>query len=60
MAGLKYYSGICLEGLKNTTTTSIRISDVPVEIRTEHLLDTSLEHYRLANLLGISRVKGSN
>jgi hypothetical protein len=44
MAELKYYLRICLEGLKNTTETSIRIADVPVEIRTEYLPDKSLKH----------------
>jgi predicted DNA-binding helix-hairpin-helix protein len=37
MAELKYYRRIYLEGLTNTTKTSIRIANVPVEIRTELL-----------------------
>jgi hypothetical protein len=32
-----------LERLKKTTKTSARIADVPGEIRTEHLPNTSLE-----------------
>jgi hypothetical protein len=51
VAWLKYYSGICLEELKNTTKTSVRIVNVPVKIETEHLSNTNLKHYRQANLL---------
>jgi hypothetical protein len=31
------------------TKSSVRIADVPVEIRTEHLKNTSLDHYPYSN-----------
>jgi hypothetical protein len=33
---LTYHSGICLEGLRKTTKTSVRTVDVPTEIRSMH------------------------
>jgi hypothetical protein len=37
---------------KKQQITSIRITGVPAEIRTEHLPNMNLERYRHANLLG--------
>jgi hypothetical protein len=36
------------------TTKNLRISSVPVEIRTEYLPNAGLERYRYTNLLGPS------
>jgi hypothetical protein len=41
---------ILLEGLKKITKTPIKIADVPEEIQTEHLPNTSLEPYRCYSL----------
>jgi hypothetical protein len=46
VAELRYYSGICLEGLRKATKTSARISCLPTEIRTEELQKTSLKPCR--------------
>jgi hypothetical protein len=46
-----YYRSICLEGLKKTAESSIRLAGVPAEIRTKHLQNTNLEHYLRAYLL---------
>jgi hypothetical protein len=44
---LCYYLGICVEGLRKIMKTSfgIGIAGVLVEIETEHLTNTRLEHY---------------
>lgn len=34
---LRYYTGICLEGLRTTVKTSVRVAGVPSEMRTERL-----------------------
>lgn len=39
----QYYPVICPEVLRKT---SVRITGVSVEIRTEHMLSTSLQRYR--------------
>jgi hypothetical protein len=44
-----YYPGIFLEGLRNTT----KIPPALVEIRAEKLPNSSIDHYRYTNLLGI-------
>jgi hypothetical protein len=41
----RYYSGIFLERLRNTTKSPVSIADISVEIRTKNLLYTSLELY---------------
>lgn len=38
------------ERLTKITKVLLRIGDVPAKIRTEHLANTSLEHYRYRNL----------
>jgi hypothetical protein len=38
MAKLRFYSEICLEGLRKTTKTSVRVRGILVEIQNEHLL----------------------
>jgi hypothetical protein len=50
---LRHYPCIFLERLGITTKTLVRIASVPVEIRTEHLPNISLEHYRYTNPLGV-------
>jgi antibiotic biosynthesis monooxygenase (ABM) superfamily enzyme len=42
MVQLRFYPGICLEGLNKITKTSIRVVSVPSRIQNEHLLNTSL------------------
>jgi hypothetical protein len=46
-----YYLGIFLEGLKKSTKI-LRISGVTVEIRSQHIMNTSLELYRYTSLVG--------
>jgi hypothetical protein len=41
-----------MKGLRKTTNKSVRIGAVSTEIRTQHLPNTSIGHYRYANLLG--------
>jgi hypothetical protein len=36
----RYYPSICLEGLGETTKTSVRMSGIPAEIRNKPLLNT--------------------
>jgi hypothetical protein len=48
---------IYLEKLKMLTKSSVRIAGVPVEIRTKHHPNISLEHYRCENLLRASVVQ---
>jgi hypothetical protein len=45
MAYSRYYPSICLEGLRETTKTSVRIPGVPAEIQIKPLPNASLEHY---------------
>jgi hypothetical protein len=51
--GLRYYLSICLEELWKTMK-NLRIADVPTEIQTEHLPNTSLECYHYTNLLSLN------
>lgn len=44
-----YNPGYYLEELRRTTKTSVRIASVPHEIRTEHLLNISLQQYQYTN-----------
>jgi hypothetical protein len=46
----RHCSRIRLEGLGNTTRNLIQDNRVPVEIRTEHVPNTSPERYRYARL----------
>jgi hypothetical protein len=46
------YSNNYLVVLRGTTKRLVLITGVPVEIRTEHLLNTSLESYNYTSLLG--------
>jgi hypothetical protein len=39
-----YYSGVCMEGLRKTTKTSIRKCGIWADIRTDNLRNVSLEH----------------
>jgi hypothetical protein len=49
------YPSICLEGLrKNCCEAAVRTAGVGEEIRTEHLLNTSLDMYRCVNPLSRS------
>jgi hypothetical protein len=45
VAKSKYYPAFFLERLRKTMKTSISIAVVPAEIRTEHLLNVSLQRY---------------
>jgi hypothetical protein len=36
---LRYYTRICIEGLKKTTKNSVRIAGLQTEIRTQDLLN---------------------
>jgi hypothetical protein len=47
----RYYFGIFLQGLRKTTK---KLARVPPEIRTEHLLNASLERYRYVKLPGMN------
>lgn len=46
---MKYYSAICLNGLKKNTK-DLRVVGIPVEIRTVDLLNANREHYHFARL----------
>jgi hypothetical protein len=48
---MKVRVDICLEGLRKTTKNLGRIAGVPGEIRTGHLPNESLLHYRYTNIL---------
>jgi hypothetical protein len=53
-----YYLGIYLEGLTKTAN-SLGRSGVPAEIRTEHLLMTSLELYLYTDIVSVHCRTGS-
>jgi hypothetical protein len=49
---------MCLEGLRKPRETSVEIADIPVEIQTKNLPNTSQEPYRYASPLDCkSRIK---
>jgi hypothetical protein len=52
-SNLRYYFGIFLEGLRNTTKPSVRITGIPAQIQTRHLLNSVTAW---ANLTGIITV----
>jgi hypothetical protein len=54
VAQSKYYPRIFLEGLKKTTKNTVRTAGVAAETRTEHLPNTSLEHYYSTSVFGIT------
>jgi hypothetical protein len=37
VANLRYYLGVCLEGLRKITKPSVRIAGVPAEMSSKHL-----------------------
>jgi hypothetical protein len=43
-----YYPSICLKELRKTTKISVRITSVPIEIRTENFQSTSVKHHPYA------------
>jgi hypothetical protein len=49
IARLSYYPNMCLERLRRATRISVSVASVPVEIRTRHPLNTSLERYLYSN-----------
>jgi hypothetical protein len=53
----RYYFDIRLEGLSKTMKTLVSTVDVPAEIQTEHLPNTSLERYRYTNVFGSKRTQ---
>jgi hypothetical protein len=46
---MRYYPGICMQGLRKSAEFSVRIAGVPTELRTEPSSNTS---HRYANPLG--------
>jgi hypothetical protein len=44
-AGILAYPDVCLVGLKKIIKLSLRMAGIPAGIRTEHLPNTSLEHF---------------
>jgi hypothetical protein len=44
------FLGICPEGLRKITKNSARIAGIPVDIRTDHLPNSSLHRYLWTNL----------
>jgi hypothetical protein len=42
-----YYPCVYLEGLGETTKTAVMMAGIQVEIKTEHLKNTSLQRYLL-------------
>jgi hypothetical protein len=48
----RYYPGISLQELSKLTET-LRTDGVPSEVRTEHIRDTYLGHYRYVNMPGL-------
>jgi hypothetical protein len=51
VAKSRHYPGMFLEDMRKTTR-NLRIASFPAEIRTEHLLNASIELYRRTILLG--------
>jgi hypothetical protein len=47
VAYLSYISGICLEGLRKRQKTSVRIDNVPADIRSENFSRTPPPRYPL-------------
>jgi hypothetical protein len=47
----RWYSSICLEGLRKTMKTAVMIAGVAVRIQIKHLLNTSLDCYHCVSLL---------
>jgi hypothetical protein len=43
---------ISREGLRKATTSSVMIDGILARVQSEHLLNTSLDHYHYTNLLG--------
>jgi hypothetical protein len=54
---IKVSSSICLERLRQTMRTSLKRADTSVDIRTEHLPNTSLHRYHYANPARWDRVQ---
>jgi hypothetical protein len=52
MATSRYYLGICLETVRETTKRKTRIAGVPTRVRTEHIPKTNLERYNCFSLFG--------
>jgi hypothetical protein len=48
---LRYFLGICLEGLRKTTKIPVGVTVVTAEIRTEHFQNISLKLDRYTRLL---------
>jgi hypothetical protein len=48
------------EGTEKTMKSSVRVIGDPAEIRTEHYLNTNLEHYSDTNMLGVLCLKVLN
>jgi hypothetical protein len=47
---VRYYSDICLDGLRKVIKIQVRVAGDPAEIRTEHLQNTTLERHLYTNL----------
>jgi hypothetical protein len=45
--------GTCLEGARKSWKTSVCISDIMTEVRTDHTPNTCLDRYLRTNLLGV-------
>lgn len=60
MALSRYCPAVCLEWLMKATTASVRIGGILASIQTEHLLNTSREHYRCAKLFTLPHVQASD
>jgi hypothetical protein len=52
VATCRYYPGLCLETVRETTKRKTRIAGVPTRVRTEHFPKITLERYRYFRLLG--------
>jgi hypothetical protein len=52
LAYSKHYAEIFLEGLRKPRKTSLRIANIPAEIRTVYLPNMSKEHYPYTNPSG--------
>jgi hypothetical protein len=51
VAQFRFYSGICLEALRKARKASDRIASVPDEIRTDIVLNVSLQRYHHLSLV---------